>query len=566
MLFNNGMGGPKKLYRIFGWLTTSVILSLMLSVFLTEPARAQDEGEIFLDPVEGKLGDKVGVTGTGFDAGTYLYLYFSVDKAEIGGNIDGTVTRYKLLERNIRTTDETEVLPGEFDTYFIVPDILDDGKDVEDVHGGEYYVYITYRIDKKIIALATYDVFPGEIELTPETGTVDSEVTINGKGLRPDQKITIEYEGKEVSIVGGDNRTDSDGGFSSIIAVPEVPAGEYMITAIDESGNRPETEFMVIPEIAVIPTSQNVDKVVEVRGTGFGLQERVIVTLDGTPVVTIPVDLHTNRFGSLGGSFVIPPRPVYTDGSIAKVEVRDESNNVAEAELTILPIPASINLNPVTNQASPGHVGMEITVGGIWFVPNAAIDIIYGEGETIPVATTEAQTSRNFSATFKVPPSAPGGHEVMASDGTNSVSAVFTMESQRPLTPVLVSPTAAASIEAETTFDWENVSDPSGITYILQVAADSDFTAIVLEKTRLADSQYAPTDEEWLLFKKETPYYWRVKAVDGTFTESYWSVASSFYIGSPQGAFLPGRMKYLWIGLGCGLATFFLVKMRRKQT
>ena len=553
-------------YRLLRWLTTSAIVSLMLTVFLAVPARAQEEGEIFLDADEGSLGDKVEVSGTGFDPGVYLYLYFSADKVNLGSSIGDSVTRYDLLERNIRTTEETEPLSGEFDTYFIVPDTLDDGKDIEDVHGGEYYVYVTPRISKTILALATFEVSPGKIALTPETGTVDSEVTINGQGLRPDQRITIEYDGSEVGIVSGDMTTDGSGEFSSTITVPEVPAGNYAITAIDQSGNRPEAEFGVIPKIDLSPISQNVDGAVEVRGNGFAAKERITITMDGSTVVTIPVTLQTNRFGSLGGSFVVPPHPTYMGGSLVSVEVRDESNNCDKAELTVLPTPASISLNPATSSESPGHVGMELTISGIWFVPGAKIDISYGDNGNVPVATTTALDSRNFTATFTVPPSAPGSHEITANDGANSVNAFFIMESERPLTPLPLSPAAAAAIAAGTPFDWENVSDPSGITYVLQVAADGSFANVVLEKAGLTDSEYTPTAEEGLsLVKKETPYYWRVKAVDGTFSESYWAVAQPFYIGSPQETSLPHWMKYMWIGLGCGLAAYFIVRFRAKS-
>jgi hypothetical protein len=554
-------------YGLFYRLAASVILFLMALVVLTVPAQAQDEGEISLDPVEGKLGDKIYVSGNGFDAGAYLYLYFSIDKVNLGSNIDGKVTRYKLLERNIRTTEETDPLPGEFDTYFMIPDILDDGKDIEDVHGGEYYVYVTYRANKEIIGLAALDVYPGEIELTPEEGTVDSYIVINGQGLRPEQRIAIECDGEEVAITNGDNITNSDGAFSSTIAVPEVPAGDHIVTAVDESGNRPEAAFRVIPQIFLSPASQNIDAVVEVRGTGFGAREFVTVTLDGTAVATVPVSLHATGSGSIGGSFKVPQRPAFADGRLVSVQVRDESANTAEAELNVLPIPARVNITPPTNLASPGHVGMELTVSGIWFVPNATIDITYGDDVNVPVATTTALDSRNFSATFTVPPSVPGNHDVIASDGTHSVSAIFNMESERPLTPIPVSPTAVAAVEPGTSFDWGSVSDPSGITYVLQVAADSNFASVVIEKTELADSEYTPTGAEQLkLIKKETPYYWRVKAVDGTFTESYWTIASPFYIGSQQGSLLPSWMKYLWIGLGCGLAAFFIVRIRRKQT
>jgi hypothetical protein len=566
MLFRLTGEIPGKYSRIFAWLAVGVVLSLLLVVFLAAVVQAAAAVELTLDPIEGKLNDKVYVTGTGLEAGALFYLYFSSDKTSIGNILEESITHYKLLERNIKTTDETAPPAGEFKTQFRVPDTLDDGEDIEDVHGGEYYVYVTSRISKEIIALAVFSMSPGEIELTPEAGTVGSEIEISGQGLRPDQRIIIKCDGKEVNIISGDTKTDGDGGFTSSIAVPEGPADNYIITAIDESGNRPEAEFRVTPRITVSPTSQDVDKVVEVRGTGFGVRERVTVTLDGTEVVTTPVTLHTNLLGSLGGSFVIPPRPAYTDGCLVKVGVRDESDNVATAELTVPPVPAAISLNPATSADSPGHVGLELTVGGIWFVPDATINITYDNGETLPVATTQALDSRNFSVTFAVPPSVPGSHMVTASDGINSVTAVFTMESERPLTPVPLLPEAAAMLEADEPFDWGDVSDPSGITYVLQVADDSDFATVVLEKRELADSEYTLSGEERLkLAERALPYYWRVKAVDGTFAESYWMIPSPFYVGSPQGATLTGWMKYLWIGVGCALAAYFITRARRKH-
>ncbi len=542
------------------------VLPLLVTVFIATPAQAKVENELVLDPIEGKLGDKIIVTGEGFDAGTYYYLYFSSDEAVIGNSIDGDVTHYELLERNIRTTEATDLFPGEFDTYFLVPDALGNGADVEDVHGGEYYVYVTYRTSKQILALAVLEVYGGEIEVVPETAAVGSGVTISGQGLRPDQSITIEYDGKQVNIESGDAKTDGDGQFTCAIVIPECPNGSYTVTAIDESGNRPETEVSIKPEITLIPTSQYVDKVVEVRGTGFGERENVTVTLDGKNMTTIPVTLHTNRLGSLGGDFIIPPYPIYTDGAIAEVRVRDESDHTAGAELTVLPIPAAISLSPATSQSSPGHVGMELTVGGIWFVANAPITITYDDAEPLTVATTEASDDRYFSVSFTVPPSAPGSHTVTVNDGINSVSSVFNMESEKPLTPVLLLPTVAATIDPEAYFDWRDVSDPSGIGYILQIGADSEFATVVLEKRELADSEYMLNEEEKLeLVERETPYYWRVKAVDGTFSESEWAILGAFYVGGPPGASLPSWMRYLWIGLGSALAAFFIIRMRRRQ-
>jgi hypothetical protein len=557
-----------KLSKYFGtlWLLVygSLVL-LLLAEFVVLPVRAADEPEINLEPIEGKLSDKIEVTGSGFEAGAYFYMYFSSDAAVIGDSIGGQVSHYKLLERNIRSSEESDLLPGEFETYFRIPEVLDDGDKIEDVHGGEYYVYVTYRVSNKILAAAILDVWPGEIELHPDTATVGSEVEINGDGLRPEQQITIEYNGQAVSMIGGVTKTNSEGGLNCAIVVPESPAGDYVITAIDESGNRPEATLRVKPQIVLSPDTQDIDNTVRIEGTGFRSRERITITLDGVEVPSIPTSLHTTRLGSLGGSFVVPHRPAYTEGYLAVVRVLDESDHMAEAELAVSPIQATVRLLPNTSAASPGCVGMELNLTGIWFVANAAITITYGDGELITVATTEASDSRNFAAAFRVPPSRPGVHTVFAGDGTNSISTVFTMEAEKPLTPVPILPTFAATVEPETRFDWDDVTDPSGVSYILQIATDSGFSNVVMEKIDLSDSEYVLAGEEVLTAHKEgSSYYWRVKSIDGTYIESDWTVSRPFYIGTSQGATLPGWAKYLGIGIGAALVSIFVMRARRR--
>ena len=84
-------------------------------------------------------------------------------------------------------------------------------------------------------------------------------------------------------------------------------------------------------------------------------------------------------------------------------------------------------------------------------------------------------------------------------------------------------------------FDWGDVSDPSGVTYTLQIATDDKFTAssVVLEKSRFTESEYTLTKEERLKpTKKEAPCYWRIQAIDGAGNESGWTTPGPFYVGS----------------------------------
>ncbi|MBE9512551.1 MAG: hypothetical protein IMY77_00600 [Chloroflexi bacterium] len=560
-----------KCYRVFCGVALGIIFALLMAVFPTIPVHA--EGELItLYPAEGEIGEKIDIEGGGFGEGSYVYIYFSGDAANEGDDIDGEVTHYKLLERNIRVSEETSLHPGEFNTYFKVPEELDDGESREDVHCGDYYVYATYRTSKDIIAVARFAVIGCKIELAPEEGTVGTEVKVSGEGLCSNKEITARYDDSEVDIISGDTRSDEEGQFVCTIIVPESTVGNHIIAVVDESGSKPETGFCVKPAITVNPSLQAVDGIVNIRGTGFEGRERITIVLDGGEIFTTPVtlytslhtSLHTNYYGSFNGSFIVPPYPAYVGGGTGKVKAYDDSFNVAESELTVVAIPASISLCPTTSLASPGHAGMELTVDGTWFIADTTVTITYTSGDILTVATARTSESGDFSVTFTVPPSAVGGHAVTATDGTNRVTTIFTMESETPPMPVPRLPEVTATVEGETYFDWEDVTDPSDITYVLQIGADSDFAVIVLEKEGLAASEYTLTEEEKLeSSEKEMPYYWRVKAIDGAFNESGWTAPSAFYVGTSWVS-IPTWIRYIWIGLGISLAAILIFRMRRR--
>jgi hypothetical protein len=132
------------------------------------------------------------------------------------------------------------------------------------------------------------------------------------------------------------------------------------------------------------------------------------------------------------------------------------------------------------------------------------------------------------------------------------------METEPPPAPVLVGPENDTRADAVSSFDWEDVSDESGVTYILQVATKDSFAVshIVLERVGLADSEYTIAEEEKLEpSSKESPHYWRVKAVDEAANEGEWSDIGSFHVGSRF--VLSETVKRVLIGLGIAGACFF---------
>jgi len=528
-----------KYYRIFYILVLSITLSLM-AVFPTSPVHAVGE-DIALSPNEGEIGDKIDIQGSDFEANSICDIYFSIDKADEDNKIDVEVTTYELLKIVQVNAD------GDFatDYSFRVPGELTDGKTSEDVHGGDYYVYATYHGTTSIVAAAKFTVIGGEIVIDPEAGQVGTEVEINGKRFGIEQEIIIEYDGDSIAIASGDKETNDKGEFTCTIIIPESTFGDHTITAIDESGNKPEIECSVEPQITIDPTSGAAGRVIKISGTGFEDRSYITITFDGYKISTTSLFLETNGKGSFTGSFVVPSHAL---SGISKIRASDDSLNSAEAELAVLP---GISLDPATSQTSPGYVGMELTIYGTGFLTETPVTITYDKSTVATVTTDE---KGNFVTTFIMPPSAAGTHTVTATDGTNTLTSIATMESEAPPIPVPLLPKVADTVEAEAYFDWENVDDPSGITYTLQIGADADFTTIVLEQTGLAQSEYTLKKEEKLqLARTDTTYYWRVKAIDGASNEGKWTNPMLFYAGRSPVEGMPSWILYLWIGLGIAL-------------
>ena len=531
-----------KYTKIFRFLTLAVILSLLLVAIPASPALAYDY-DIDLDPDEGEIGTSFYVEGDDWPPTTGEYptinysevdIYFSSEEADEDDDIDDDITIYEKL-KSAYDVDED----GDFRAKVKVPTRLGDGDDDEDVHRGTYYVCVTREGSDRIRAVAEFTVIYAEITLDPEEGVVGTEVEITGIDFANREDITIEYDGVEEDIESGDDETDSNGGFECFILIPESIAGEHTITVSDGTSEA-EASFTVEPEIAVSPDEGEADDMVEVTGTGFGDKVEVDITLDGDVVATV----DTKEDGRFAAHFEVP------DVAEGSYDVKaDDGANDAKVNFTVY-IAIEASISPVTSQDSPGHVGMNITISGLGFEANSTITITYAT-EPIVVATTTSDLDGAFTATFKVPESAPGTHLITASDGINTLTSTFVMESEAPPIPPPLLPVMDTKAESLTHFDWEAVTDDSlPVTYTLQVATDEDFTSasIVLEKEGLPGSDYTLTEGEKLdPTKKEEPYYWRVKATDSASNESQWSAPGSFYVG---GFLWAGWMIHLWWGLG----------------
>jgi hypothetical protein len=111
---------------------------------------------------------------------------------------------------------------------------------------------------------------------------------------------------------------------------------------------------------------------------------------------------------------------------------------------------------------------------------------------------------------------------------------------------------------------WQDVTDPSGVTYSLEIAKDAAFNIMELQKDGLKLSEYTLTSQEVLgTVTKEKPYYWRVKAIDGANNQSEWSAPFTFYTGEAS-----KKTNYVFIiagiCVGVGGIAFLIEWLRRR--
>jgi hypothetical protein len=214
-----------------------------------------------------------------------------------------------------------------------------------------------------------------------------------------------------------------------------------------------------------------------------------------------------------------------------------------------------------------GNVGSELTVSGSGFTANNDVTVRYDNSK---VSTAKTDSSGNFEAVFKIPESRHGKHLITISDKITTAELTFTVESEPPPVPKLLAPESGAKVNETPTLSWGTVTDPSGITYTLQIAADENFSSLVQDKSGLNVTEFTvPLEESLLPVKQETPYYWRVRATDRAQNASDWSTKGSFYTGvsivTP-----PGWIQWGLTGLGITLFGFlfgtFLQRLRRIVT
>ena len=370
------------------------------------------------------------------------------------------------------------------------------------------------------VTTKTFTIKP-TIEVSPLSGIVDTTVTVNGSGFAASEsgiKVTFSNKDMKTGIAA-----DSKGSWTATFNVPRTSGGDYAIDArgsITKPADIDDVNFSVVSGISIDKSTAYVGDAINLRGTGFGPNEA------GIFIVIDDVAAGSSIIADQNGEWSISmPMPPCTNG-----------NHVINARGSITPSSSALNktitiLAKITLDPAAGNVGDAINVAGSGFGSNKNITLTYGGDPVSTGASTDATGS--FTASFKAPGGKHGDINVVATgaDGVTA-SSIFAMETTAPSAPLIIYPKSGKTIgfigDAKANFEWQAVTDPSGVYYDLQLASDKDFESIVFEHSGLTTPKYDSTDVEVL---PHGEYYWRLRSVDGAGNASEWTAPARLKAG-----------------------------------
>jgi hypothetical protein len=398
-------------------------------------------------------------------------------------------------------------------------------------------------------ASATFTTLP-KIIISPSSGAYSDTVAISGTGFSANSNISMAFVSGSSSGLATTSpaiiTTDNAGSYSAKFTVPSLFKGNWTVQIRDTAGNLAEAALAITQKITVAPANGPVGGMVTITGTGFSPGKVITVKYNGSVVTTNPAALTSDTVGSFNATFSIPPSSALSNNINAS-----DGTNAADVSFIA---EASISVNKVTSQSAMGYVGMDITVTGSGFKPSSTILITF-ESTPVTVATVVSDAGGSFASTFKVPAATSGNHAIRVSDGIISKDIPFFMDSTAPAPVALSPPTPRQPVE----FNWSSVVDPSGVTYTLQISQDMVFNTLILERTGLTNNTYNMA-EAGKLKSSNSPYYWRVRAIDLAGNMGDWATAGSVKIGYNW----LGWIIFIMVAIGVLIILIVGVWVRRK--
>ena len=231
-----------------------------------------------VEPEAGPVGTTVEVTGHGFakneEAITLMYYYLSGSYKAVGSDIVANAN-------------------GSWQASFTVP-TSGRGEHKLDAEGPVSKLYEVKDATFRVTA---------EMSIDKSSGFVGDTIAVAGAKFAPGEKgIDVLFAGLTVVT---DIKADGGGNWEATFQVPDMPAGEYSITAEGDQTKREdlvELSFQIGPHILLSAYEGYAGMDMTVTGHGFAAGQDVDITYDDSQLATAQTDAN----GDVEASFTVP--------------------------------------------------------------------------------------------------------------------------------------------------------------------------------------------------------------------------------------------------------------------
>jgi len=410
-----------------------------------------------------------------------------------------TGTGFAAFERDIRITWDGSVASN----FPIVADEL--GKwgaslDIGDEAKGDHLIGAFGNATNVAEVAEVVLIIGPAARVEPLSGPVGTEISIDGFGFRTGEDgITITYDGK---IIKCNIVAETDGSFSTMVKLPASVQGYHTVGVYGSSftpkGVVPDTDFEIIPQIELQPTSGNKGTRVTMTGTGFAGHEATAISFDEMPLDVAATADHSGSFSAI---FEVPQ----SKSREHTITVLGSDANSAQASFTTEKTPPT-----APELLSPGEGARLEIFGSVGDVMLGAAR--YLAGIVVYPTGTKHGTIKSSMATFDWSGATDSGNvsyvfQVAAADDFSSPVLVkdslthseYTLSEEDVLIPSSYSWRIQAIDDVGNESGWSEVQEfelivMSGQVLLLAVAIPVVFVAVVLVSIILTWRANSPKD------------------------------------------------------------------------